>query len=101
MEAAFGQMTGCDNSHLFLSLRNMSLTRDPNAPIKLSPDEWQEWESRADATTLRTAITEAPEGIDASYLKQLVSRFKYLRNSWGVLKLADNRSKYFEIADRA
>jgi hypothetical protein len=101
IQAAFGQRTGSDNGPLFALLRNISLSRDSNAPFDIAPIEWAEFEAREDATTLRTAMTEARHENNLKFLKTLKSRFRYLRHSWKSLKLADNRRKYFEWADRS
>jgi hypothetical protein len=101
MQAAFGQRTGSNNGPLFTLLRNISLSLDSNAPIRLTPDEWAKFEARDDATTLRGAITEARREHDQEFLKTLNSRFRYLRYSWESFKLADSRRRYFEEADRS
>jgi hypothetical protein len=95
-QAAFGQRTGSDNGLLFAMLRNISLSRDSNAPIDIASTEWAEFEAREDATTLRKAMTEARNENNLKFLETLKSRFGYLRRSWKSLKLADNRRKYFE-----
>lgn len=100
VQAAFGQRTGSDNGPLFALLQNILLSRDSNIPVDIVLTEWAEFEARKDAITLRTAMIEARHEKDLEFLKTLRSRFKYLRLSWKSLKLADNRRKYFESADR-
>jgi hypothetical protein len=86
---------------LFAVLRNMSLSRDQNAPINLTPDDWAEFDKRQDATALREAMAEAREQDNQGFFGTLNSRIKHLRHPWKSLKLADNRRKYFEEADRS
>jgi hypothetical protein len=71
IQAAFGQRTGSDNGPLFALLRNISLSRDSNAPIDIALTEWAEFEAREDATTLRTAMTEARHENNLKFLKTL------------------------------
>ena len=56
LQAAFAQRTACDNTHLFAFLRNMSISRDQNAPIDLNPDDWTGFHSRRVVTKLEDAI---------------------------------------------
>jgi hypothetical protein len=101
MQAAFGQRTGSDDGPLFMLMRNMSLSRDQNAPIDLTESELAEFDRRQDATTLREAMAEARSRDDETFYGTLNSRLKYLRRSWKSLKLADKRRRYFEEADRS
>src|SRR6266516_500728 len=83
LQAAFGRRTGNDNGTLFTLLRNISLSRDLNAPIDLSPDEWAEFEGRVDATMLRAAIAaEARKENNQEILSRLRTRLGYLRRFW-------------------
>lgn len=100
ISAAFGDLTRCNNSYLFATLRNISHSRDENAPFDLHPDDWAECDARQDSKDLRAAITAAGQEGDPEFYGTLRSRLKYLRRSWRQLKLADLRSKYFEEADR-
>lgn len=115
LQAAFGQRTGCDNTHLFAFLRNMSISRDQNAPVDLNPDDWAVFHSRRDVIKLEDAISKVQAARDQAIqgngkeeletltelFRLLRSRHRYLRHAWGKLKLADIRSKYFGEADRA
>ncbi|RMZ87306.1 hypothetical protein DV736_g5468, partial [Chaetothyriales sp. CBS 134916] len=69
--------------------------------MKAATAEWAKFEARKDATTLRAAINAARQEKNLKLFERLKSRFGYLRRSWGSLKLADNRRKYFEEADRS
>ena len=100
VQAAFGHRTGSDNGPLFASLRNISLSRDVNAPTTISLEEWAEFDNRKDATTIRGAITDAKGRGDHQFIQLLNSRLKSLRLAWGKLKLVDKRQKYFIEADR-
>jgi hypothetical protein len=124
LQAAFGQQTGCDNTHLFAFLRNMSLSRDKDAPIDLNPGDWLQFHQRKDVTKLQDAIhtiqtSKDQATIDHTHenennndkkkelgtltelLRLLRSRLRALRHAWGKLKLADIRQQYFKKADRA
>ena len=107
MQAAFGQRTGCDNTHLFAFLRNMSISRDQDAPIDLNPDDWIGFHKRRDATRLRNALSTVQAAKDQAVkdqpfydenktkeldtltelLRLLRSRDRALRRAWGKLKL--------------
>lgn len=121
LQAAFDQRTGCDNTHLFAFLRNMSISRDVDAPMDLNPDDWLGFHGRRDATRLRNAISTVQAAKDQAakdqpfydenktkelgtlteLLRLLRSRDRALRHAWSKLKLADIRQKYFREADRA
>jgi hypothetical protein len=98
--AAFGPKAAGDNARFFTELRNISLTKDSNAPINVADHEWLEFEARGDTTQLRTAMAAARRNSDLQLLGRLTSRLKYRRRSWSKLKLAEKRRNYFELADR-
>jgi transcription elongation factor Elf1 len=77
------------------------MTRDANAPFELGPDDWADFDKRTDVCTLQCAIAKAKEHGELDHRETLRSRLKYLRSTWGTLKRADNRRRYFEEADRA
>ena len=56
LQAAFGQRTGCDNTYLFAFLRNVNISRDSNAPIDLSPDNWVGFDIREDTIKIGEAL---------------------------------------------
>jgi hypothetical protein len=123
LQAAFGERTGCDNTPLFAFLRNMSISRDVDAPIDLNPDDWLGFHGRRDATRLQNAISIAQTAKDqlvndqplydddsnktkqlgtlTELLKLLRSRDRALRRAWSKLKLTAIRQNYFREADRA
>lgn len=115
LQAAFGQRTGCDNTHLFAFLRNMSISRDQNAPVDLAPDDWAGFNNRKDVIRLEDAMEKVQAAKDQAIsnndkeematltelLRLLRSRHRYLRHAWAKLKLLEIRRKYFEEADRA
>lgn len=100
-QAAFNQRAGTDIQLLFATLRNLYLTRDPNAPIKAIEEGKAEFKLRGDYKLLRSAIANAKKEGRSEFQGTLESRLKYLRLTFNQLKFDAERSEYFRIADAA
>ncbi|KAH6653544.1 hypothetical protein BKA67DRAFT_323734 [Truncatella angustata] len=95
MELAFGTRAGKEEL-LFERLRDTSLSRDPNAPIRISPEDEQRFESRNDIRQLRSAIATTHDRGEKNKLRaSLQSNLTTLRR----LRLEEIRAEYFKHVD--
>ncbi|KAI1861508.1 hypothetical protein JX265_009475 [Neoarthrinium moseri] len=92
---AFGSAAGKEDL-LFAMLRDSSLSRDPNAPIEITPGEALKFEDRNDIKQLRAELSNARTPEDKrrkrSKLNQTLVALRYLQ-------IDLNRSQYFQHAD--
>ncbi|KAI6082452.1 hypothetical protein F4821DRAFT_247161 [Hypoxylon rubiginosum] len=95
MSLAFGNGTGRDEQ-LFAMLRDMSMSRDANAPVDITAEEYRRFEQRNDLTTLRYQIDNASDSKERS---QFRSKVNYLLKILSQLQLDKNRAEYFERVD--
>lgn len=96
MFLAFGNDAGRDEQ-LFAMLRDMSMSRDGNAPVDITVKEGQEFEARRDVSSLRSDIAIANDSKERTRLRVKLNN---LLKTLSQLKLEDNRFKYFERVDR-
>ncbi|RYO80969.1 hypothetical protein DL762_007375 [Monosporascus cannonballus] len=95
MSLAFGKDAGRDDK-LFAMLRDMSVSRDANAPVDITMDEHREFEKRNDVGGLRYEIATAKNGNERTKLRaKLHNLLKTLRK----LKLDEKRDEYFRRVD--
>lgn len=95
MSLAFGKGADKDET-LFEVLRDTSLSRDPDAPIRISPEEEHKFEYRADVRKLRGAIAGSSDRQEKNKLRtSLQSTLETLRK----LRLEELRSEYFSTVD--
>ncbi|RYP01717.1 hypothetical protein DL764_006110 [Monosporascus ibericus] len=95
MSLAFGKDAGRDDK-LFAMLRDMSVSRDANAPVDITMDEHREFEQRKDVSGLRHEIATVANGNERTKLRaKLHNLLKTLRK----LKLDEKRDEYFHRVD--
>ncbi|KAI1093468.1 hypothetical protein F5B19DRAFT_482691 [Rostrohypoxylon terebratum] len=95
MSLAFGNQTGRDEL-LFSTLRDMSMSRDANAPVNITVEECRKFEQRKDIKTFRHQITTASNSKERSRLR---SKINYLLKTLSQLQLYKNRAEYFKRVD--
>ncbi|RYP64095.1 hypothetical protein DL771_008954 [Monosporascus sp. 5C6A] len=95
MFLAFGNDAGRDEQ-LFAMLRDMSMSRDTNAPVDIDPGENRELEWRQDVINLRHDIDIAKDSKERTRLRAKLNNL--LKTLWQ-LKLEDKRARYFERVD--
>ncbi|KAJ3573686.1 hypothetical protein NPX13_g4609 [Xylaria arbuscula] len=95
MQLAFKADAG-DHSQLFARLCDVSLGRDANAPVNISPEEELEFEERKDVIGLRNAIRTTTDSKERTRLR---TNLKNLLKTLCQLRLQDNRIQYFKQVD--
>jgi hypothetical protein len=91
----FGSRAG-RNDELFARLRNMSLSKDADAPVHLSGQELQQFETRKDLRGLRSAMDAARRAGESKTARTLGDRICYLVEALSSLKLKEKRGEYFK-----
>jgi hypothetical protein len=95
MQLAFGAEAG-NHNRLFSRLNDISLTRDPGAPVEIAEAQKREFEKRNDTCGLRCDIEAEVDKKSKSRLRnQLTNHLKILNQ----LQLRSNRFKYFQQVD--
>ncbi|KAI0804888.1 hypothetical protein GGR55DRAFT_304735 [Xylaria sp. FL0064] len=95
MQLAFKADAG-DHSQLFARLCDVSLGRDANAPVNISPEEELEFEERKDVIGLRNTIRTTTDSKERTRLR---TNLKNLLKTLCQLKLQDNWIQYFKQVD--
>ena len=95
----FGDLAG-SNGLLFEYLRDLSIQRDPGAPIDTTEDQRQYMESRNDTTELRDALAKVKESNDKAQIRKTKAALDLHRRQVEELLIQDGRIKYFAEADR-
>ncbi|KAI0388491.1 hypothetical protein F5Y17DRAFT_202015 [Xylariaceae sp. FL0594] len=95
MQLAFKANAG-DHSQLFTRLCDVSLGRDSNAPVNISPEEELQFENRKGIIQLRNAIKTTTDSKQRAGLR---TKLKGLLKTLGQLQLQLKRTEYFKKAD--
>ncbi|KAI3328240.1 hypothetical protein F4824DRAFT_506790 [Ustulina deusta] len=85
-----------DHSQLFTRLCDVSLGRDPNAPVNISPEEELQFENRKGIIKLRNAIKTTTDTKERAGLR---TKLKGLLKTLSQLRLELNRTEYFKQVD--
>ena len=90
-----------DDEALWSALRAALLKRDAHAPIYITKDELEEFESRRDLTDLHRQLVEAKEchGPSSKQAKTIMAKKKYIIDCLERLKLEEKRREYFARVD--
>ena len=94
-----GDLAG-SNGLLFEYLRDLSIQRDPGAPIEITEDQRRYMESRNDVTKLREAYEKAKESGERAQIRKRKAALDLYRRQVEDLLIHDGRTKYFAEADR-
>ncbi|KAI1157749.1 hypothetical protein F5B18DRAFT_643736 [Nemania serpens] len=97
MNLAFGSEAGGSDDLLFAMLRNVSMTKDPGAPIYILPEEENAFKWRKDITGLYDAMRATTDKREKS---RLGSKINSLTKTLSRLKLEEKRASYFDEADQ-
>ena len=97
-EKAFGPKAGC-NDDLVQLLRNMTLSRDENAPTDPTIDDLTGFEKRRDVTKLRTCLQEAHQANNQKEVRSLTGKLETLIGNLSDLTVDVQRKKYFDDVD--
>ncbi|KAI1445143.1 hypothetical protein F5Y02DRAFT_427123 [Annulohypoxylon stygium] len=92
---AFGNEVGRDKQ-LFAMLRDMSMSRDVNAPVDITEEECRKLEQRQDVAILRHHIDTASDSKERTRLRSKVNN---LLRTLSQLQLEKNRAEYFKRVD--
>lgn len=95
---AFGDRTAYPGQdELFSMLRSSSLTRDENAPVSVSPEDKQAWESRKDISEARAQIKAETNSRLRNLLSHKIARIMHNLTKLRILEL---RKEYFSEVDK-
>lgn len=103
-EIAYGEKAKQDE-HLWSAVTNASnafLQRDPNAPLYITQEELDNFETRNDLTDLREQLKVAKQqgGASCREAKAILGRISYVVNSLETLVIQEKRRHYFAEVDR-
>ncbi|KAM7213602.1 Protein of unknown function (DUF3435) domain containing protein, partial [Rhypophila decipiens] len=94
---AFGPKTVSRDETLFNELRNMTLTRDEDAPISVSEERIAKFQTRNDITELRAMIHASTKKSEKNRLNKQI---KHTIDTCIKLQLDADRQAYFKEADQ-
>lgn len=94
-----GDLAG-SNGLLFEFFRDLSIQRDPDAPIDITEDQRQYMESRNDTTELREALEKAKRSNDKTQIRKKKAALVLHRRQVEELLVHNSNIKYFAEADR-
>ncbi|KAI1085901.1 hypothetical protein F5B19DRAFT_264814 [Rostrohypoxylon terebratum] len=95
MSLAFGNEAGRDEQ-LFAMLRDMSMSRDANAPVDITAKEYRAFEQRSDVVMLRRSMDNATDSKERTRFRSKVNN---LLRTLSQLQLEKNRAEYFKRVD--